>query len=194
MWSWLWVPVGYLLGSVSSAVIVCKLWGLPDPRTTGSYNPGATNVLRIGSKQAAFVTLLGDVLKGFLPVALARWFEADLVIAAAAGLAAFFGHLYPVFFGFQGGKGVATALGVLTGIHWGLGLLLAGTWLAVAKLSKISSLAALTAAVLSPLYAYWIVRIPWITGMVAVMAGWLIFRHRDNIRRLRHGEEGRIGG
>ncbi|MFN3919076.1 MAG: glycerol-3-phosphate 1-O-acyltransferase PlsY [Methylohalobius sp.] len=194
MWSWLWVPVGYLLGSVSSAVIVCKLWGLPDPRTTGSYNPGATNVLRIGSKQAAFVTLLGDVLKGFLPVALARWFEADPAIAAAAGLAAFFGHLYPVFFGFQGGKGVATALGVLTGIHWGLGLLLAGTWLVVAKLSKISSLAALTAAVLSPLYAYWIVRTPWITAMVAVMAGWLILRHRDNIRRLLHGEEDRIRG
>jgi glycerol-3-phosphate acyltransferase PlsY len=188
------VPVGYLLGSVSSAVIVCKLWGLPDPRTTGSYNPGATNVLRIGSKQAAAVTLLGDVLKGFLPVALARWFEADPAIAAAAGLAAFFGHLYPVFFGFQGGKGVATALGVLTGIHWGLGLLLAGTWLVVAKLSKISSLAALTAALLSPLYAYWIVHIPWITAMVTVMAGWLIFRHRDNIRRLLHGEEDRIRG
>ncbi len=194
MWSWLWVPVGYLLGSVSSAVIVCKLWGLPDPRTTGSYNPGATNVLRIGSKQAAAVTLLGDVLKGFLPVVLARWFEADPAIAAAAGLAAFFGHLYPVFFGFQGGKGVATALGVLTGIHWGLGLLLAGTWLVVAKLSKISSLAALTAALLSPLYAYWIVHIPWITAMVTVMAGWLIFRHRDNIRRLLHGEEDRIRG
>lgn len=194
MWSWWWVPVGYLLGSVSSAVIVCKLWGLPDPRTTGSYNPGATNVLRIGSKQAAAVTLFCDVLKGFLPVALARWFEADPTIAAAAGLAAFLGHLYPVFFGFQGGKGVATALGVLIGIHWGLGLLLAGTWLVVAKLSKISSLAALTAALLSPLYAYWIVRIPWITAMVTVMAGWLIFRHRDNIRRLLRGEEDRIRG
>ncbi len=192
MWSWWWIPVGYVLGSVSSAVIVCKLWGLPDPRTTGSGNPGATNVLRMGSKRAAAVTLLGDMLKGFLPVALARWSEADPAIAAATGLAAFVGHLYPVFFGFQGGKGVATALGVLTGIHWGLGLVLAGTWLVVAKLTKISSLSALTAAALSPLYAHWILRTPSITAMVTVMAGWLVWRHRDNIRRLLRGEEGRI--
>lgn len=194
MWSWVWVPVGYVLGSVSSAVIVCQLWGLPDPRTTGSGNPGATNVLRMGSKQAAAATLLGDVLKGWIPVALARWSEADPAIAAATGLAAFVGHLYPVFFGFQGGKGVATALGVLTGIHWGLGLLLAGTWLVVAKLTNISSLSALIAAVLAPIYAHWMLHTPSITVMVAVMAGWLVWRHRDNIRRLLRGEEGRIGG
>lgn len=193
MWSWWWVPAGYLLGSVSSAVIVCKLWGLPDPRTTGSHNPGATNVLRMGSKQAAVVTLLGDMLKGFVPVALARWVEADPAVVAATGLAAFLGHIYPVFFGFQGGKGVATALGALTGIHFGLGLALAGTWLAVAKLTKISSLSALTAAILAPVYAHWLVRIPPVTAVVTIMAGWLVWRHRDNIRRLLRGEEGRIG-
>ncbi|MCX8048513.1 MAG: glycerol-3-phosphate 1-O-acyltransferase PlsY [Methylohalobius sp.] len=192
MWFWWWVPVGYLLGSLSSAVIVCKLWGLPDPRTAGSHNPGATNVLRIGNKQAAVVTLLGDVLKGFLPVALARWFGADPAIVAATGLAAFCGHLYPVFFGFQGGKGVATALGALSGIHLGLGLALAGTWLTMAKLTRISSLSALTAAVLAPIYAHWLVRLPSVTVSVTIMAGWLIFRHRDNIRRLLRGEEGRI--
>lgn len=192
MWSWWWIPAGYLLGSISTAVIVCKLWGLPDPRFTGSGNPGATNVLRIGSKLAAAVTLLGDAAKGFLPVALARWLEADLNLAAAVGLAAFIGHLYPVFFGFRGGKGVATALGVLTGIHWGLGLLLAATWLVVAKISKISSLSALTAAALAPFYAHWILRTPSITAVVTVMAAWLIFRHRDNISRLLRGEESRI--
>ncbi len=192
MWSWWWIPAGYLLGSISTAVIVCKLWGLPDPRFTGSGNPGATNVLRIGSKLAAAVTLLGDAAKGFLPVALARWLEGDLNLAAAVGLAAFIGHLYPVFFGFRGGKGVATALGVLTGIHWGLGLLLAATWLVVAKISKISSLSALTAAALAPFYAHWILRTPSITAVVTVMAAWLIFRHRDNISRLLRGEESRI--
>ncbi|GAB6066688.1 glycerol-3-phosphate 1-O-acyltransferase PlsY [Methylothermus subterraneus] len=191
---WLWVPAGYLLGSISSAVIVCRLWGLPDPRTAGSGNPGATNVLRMGSKPAAALTLLGDVLKGFLPVALARGLGAEPGVVAAAGLAAFLGHLYPVFFGFRGGKGVATALGVLSGIHWGLGLMLAGTWLAVAKLSKISSLSALTAAALAPLYAHWLLRTPAITAVAAVMAGWLIVRHRDNIRRLLRGEEDRIRG
>ncbi|XSG86032.1 MAG: glycerol-3-phosphate 1-O-acyltransferase PlsY [Methylohalobius sp. ZOD2] len=194
MWSWLWVPVGYVLGSISSAVIVCKLWRLPDPRTIGSGNPGATNVLRLGNKRAAAVTLLGDVLKGWVPVVLAQWLTGDPTIAAAAGLAAFLGHLYPVFFGFQGGKGVATALGVFAGIHWGVGLLLAATWLAMAKLTRISSLSALTASALAPIYVHWILRTPWITAMATIIAGWLIWRHRDNIRRLLQGEEGRIGG
>ncbi len=192
MWQWSWVLLGYLLGSVSSAVIVCRLWGLPDPRTTGSRNPGATNVLRVGNKQAAAVTLLGDVLKGLVPVLLARWAGADQTLVAATGLAAFLGHLYPVFFGFQGGKGVATALGVLTGLHWGLGLLLAATWLAVAGISRISSLSALTAAALSPLYVYWLVGDGRTVALVAVMATLLFWRHRDNIRRLLRGEEDRI--
>lgn len=192
MWQWAWVLLGYLLGSVSSAVIVCKLWGLPDPRTTGSRNPGATNVLRVGNKQAAAVTLLGDVLKGLIPVLLARWAGADQSAVAATGLAAFLGHLYPVFFGFQGGKGVATALGVLTGLHWGVGLLLAATWLAVARVSRISSLSALTAATLSPFYVYWLVGDVRTVAVVTVMAGLLFWRHRENIRRLLRGEEDKI--
>ncbi len=193
MWSWLWVVVGYLLGSVESALIVCKLWGLPDPRTVGSLNPGATNVLRMGDKRAALVTLLGDMSKGFLPVALARWFGAEPLVVAASGFTAFLGHLYPLFFGFHGGKGVATFLGVLLGLHLGLGLLALGTWLVVAKFSKFSSLAALTAAALSPFYAHWLVGQASITFLVAVMAIWLGVRHRDNLRRLLRGEEGRIG-
>ncbi len=193
MWDWLWLPLGYLMGSVSSAVIVCKLWGLPDPRTTGSHNPGATNVLRVGNKAAAAVTLFGDVFKGWLPVALAKGMGAASVIVAATALAAFLGHLYPLFFRFKGGKGVATSLGVLTGIHWGLGLLLAATWIAVAKLSRISSLSALTAAALAPLYAFWLLRDPVTTFLVALISCFLFWRHRSNIQRLLCGEEDRIG-
>ncbi len=193
MWEWLWLPLGYLMGSVSSAIIVCKLWGLPDPRTAGSHNPGATNVLRVGNKTAAAVTLFGDVFKGWLPVALAKGTGADPTIVAATALAAFLGHLYPVFFGFQGGKGVATSLGVLTGIHWGLGLLLAGTWIVMAKLSRISSLSALTASALAPFYAFWLLRDASTTMLVAVISAFLFWRHRSNIQRLLRGEEDRIG-
>jgi len=193
VWEWLWLPVGYLMGSVSSAVIVCKLWGLPDPRTAGSNNPGATNVLRVGSKAAAAVTLFGDVFKGWLPVAAANWLGVDPAVVAATALAAFLGHLYPVFFRFQGGKGVATTLGVLTGIHWGMGGLLAATWLLMAKLTRISSLSALTAAALAPLYAFWLLRDVTTTVLVAVMSGFLFWRHRSNIQRLLRGEEDRIG-
>ncbi len=193
MWQWLWVAVGYLSGSVSSAVVVCKLWGLPDPRTTGSRNPGATNVLRVGGKRAAVVTLLGDVVKGWLPVVLAQWAGGDALVVALTGLAAFLGHLYPLFFGFQGGKGVATAFGVMTGLHWGVGLLLLATWLAVAAVTRISSLSALVAAVLAPFYVYWLVGEWSAVLLVSVMALLLIWRHRGNIERLIRGEEGRIG-
>lgn len=193
MWDWLWLPLGYLMGSVSSAVIVCKLWGLPDPRTTGSQNPGATNVLRVGNKTAAAVTLFGDVFKGWLPVALAKGMGGGSMIVAATALAAFLGHLYPLFFGFKGGKGVATALGVLTGIHWGMGVLLAATWLLMAKLTRISSLSALIASALSPLYAFLLLGDATTTGLVAVMSVLLFWRHRSNIQRLLRGEEDRIG-
>jgi len=193
VWQWLWVVVGYLSGSVSSAVVVCRLWGLPDPRTTGSRNPGATNVLRVGGKRAAVVTLLGDVIKGWLPVVLVQWSGGDVTVVAMTGLAAFLGHLYPLFFGFQGGKGVATAFGVMTGLHWGVGLLLLATWLAVAAVTRISSLSALVAAVLAPFYVYWLVG-EWIAvALVTVMAALLIWRHRGNIERLIRGEEDRIG-
>lgn len=194
MTEWLWIPLGYLLGSVSSAVIVCKLSGLPDPRSTGSHNPGATNVLRVGGKKAAIVTLLGDMLKGLLPVAVANLLGADALIVAATGLAAFLGHLFPVFFGFHGGKGVATALGVMFGMNWLLGLAVAGTWIAVAAISKISSLSALTAALLAPIYAALILPQPLSAGVIAIMSGFLFWRHRDNIRRLLAGEEPRMGG
>ncbi len=193
MWQWLWVAAGYLLGSISSAVVVSKLWGLPDPRTTGSRNPGATNVLRVGGKRAAAITLLGDVVKGWLPVVLAQWSGAEGLVLAMTGLAAFLGHLYPLFFGFQGGKGVATAFGVMTGLHWGVGLLLVATWLTVAAVTRISSLSALVAAVLAPFYVYWLVK-DWITVvLVTVMAVLLIWRHRGNIQRIIRGEEDRIG-
>ncbi len=193
MWQWLWVAVGYLSGSVSSAVVVCRLWGLPDPRTTGSRNPGATNVLRVGGKRAAVVTLLGDVVKGWLPVMLVQWAGGDALVAAMTGLAAFLGHLYPLFFGFQGGKGVATAFGVMTGLHWGVGLLLLATWLAVAAVTRISSLSALVAAVLAPFYVYWLVGEWSAVTLVTIMAVLLIWRHRGNVERLIRGEEDRIG-
>lgn len=193
MGQWLWVLAGYLLGSVSSAVVVCRLSGLPDPRSAGSRNPGATNVLRVGGKKAAMITLLGDLLKGLIPVLAARLLGADSMIVAATGLAAFLGHLFPVFFGFQGGKGVATALGVMAGLHWLLGLLVAGTWLLVAAISRISSLSALTAALLAPFYAAWILKDPIAAGLIAMMSALLFWRHLGNIRRLLAGQEPRMG-
>jgi glycerol-3-phosphate acyltransferase PlsY len=130
----------YLIGSVSAAIITCRIMGLPDPRSSGSKNPGATNVLRLGGKKAAIITLLGDLIKGLLPVLVAQLMQLDMSIIALTGLAAFLGHLYPVFFGFQGGKGVATALGVYFGIAWQAGLLFVAVWLVVASISRISSL------------------------------------------------------
>ena len=133
------IIIAYLIGSLSSAIIVCKLMGLPDPRGEGSGNPGATNVLRFGGKKAAAITLLGDTLKGLLPVLLAKYLDITILGIALVGLAAFLGHLYPIFFEFKGGKGVATMLGVLFGFSWWIGLATAGTWLFVAKILKISS-------------------------------------------------------
>ena len=143
--TYLLVPAGYLFGSISAAIIVCRLMGLPDPRTEGSRNPGATNVARLGGKKAAALTLAGDMLKGLLPVLAAHALQAGPLVLALTALAAFLGHLYPVFFGFQGGKGVATALGVTFGLHWMIGLLTAATWLATALLFRYSSLSALVA-------------------------------------------------
>jgi glycerol-3-phosphate acyltransferase PlsY len=183
----------YLLGSISSAVVVARLMRLQDPRTVGSGNPGATNVLRYGGKRAAIFTLVGDVLKGVLAVVIARMVVHDEFIVAAAMGAVFLGHLYPVFFGFKGGKGVATALGAYLGFDPLLGGLLAGTWLLVALITRYSSLSALVAAALSPLLLWW--RHPQLS-VVAVgvaMALLLFWRHRENIRRLFSGTETRIG-
>jgi len=183
---------GYLCGSISTAIIVCKLMGLPDPRTEGSRNPGATNVARLGGKKAAALTLAGDMLKGLVPVLIAHALQADPTILAATALAAFLGHLYPVFFGFQGGKGVATALGVIYGLHWPVGLLTTGIWLAMAIVFRYSSLAALTAILLTPLGFMWLwPEQPVIIAMV-VLTILLFWRHRSNIANLLSGEEGKI--
>jgi len=183
---------GYLCGSVSTAIITCKLMGLPDPRTEGSQNPGATNVLRIGGKKAAFATLAGDMLKGLVPVLIAQALQAGPVILAATALAAFLGHLYPVFFGFQGGKGVATALGVLFGLSWQVGLAVAGIWLVMALLFHISSLAALTAMLLAPVCFGWLLPEPAFIGVMVIITALLFWRHRSNIRDLLDGKEGKI--
>ena len=187
------IPGAYLLGSISSAIVVCRLMGLPDPRTEGSGNPGATNVLRIGGKPAAVLTLAGDMLKGLLPVLLARVLEADPLLVAATGLAAFAGHLYPVFFGFQGGKGVATALGVLLGLGWVIGLAVIGIWLAMAVVSRISSLSALVAMACAPAVVWWRWPSPALVAAMVLMVVVLYWRHRSNIRNLIAGQEGRIG-
>jgi glycerol-3-phosphate acyltransferase PlsY len=194
IWQWGLVPLAYLMGSVSSAVVVCRAMGLPDPRAEGSKNPGATNVLRIGGKKAAAITLLGDVLKGCLPVLLAHAAGSDALVLALVGLAAFLGHLFPVFFGFQGGKGVATALGVFSAYHWPVGLALLGTWLAVAAISRISSLSALAASVLAPAYVWWLGGgDAAMTSAAALMSLLLVWRHKGNIQRILAGQESRIG-
>ena len=194
--------LAYLLGSLSFAVLVSKAMGLKDPRSYGSNNPGATNVLRSGSKAAAIATLLLDGLKGWLPVVLVKWFGSDYGLGdgtvAAVGLAAFLGHLYPVFFQFKGGKGVATAAGVLLGIGWVLGVATLATWLIVAFFSRYSSLASIAAAVFAPLFYLLGDRAAWyvdknIVMALVVMSALLLYRHRENINKLIKGTESRLG-
>ncbi len=194
MFEWLFVPAAYLIGSISSAIITCRLMGLPDPREQGSGNPGATNVMRFGGKKAAAITLLGDMLKGLIPVYIANALEVPHELLAVTGLAAFMGHLYPAFFGFKGGKGVATSVGVLLGFSWVLGLAFMGTWLLIYKLGKISSLSALIASILSPVYAWFIVGDAKVVAASVVMTVFLLWRHKSNIQRLLAGEEGRLAG
>lgn len=189
MIDWLLVPISYLVGSVSSAIIVCRLMGLPDPRTEGSHNPGATNVMRIGGKKAAAITLAGDAVKGLLPVLAAKMLGVESLILALVVFAAFLGHLYPIFFGFKGGKGVATSFGVSLGVSWFLGLAVSGTWFLVYKISKISSLSALVAAVLTPIYTWLIVGDSYLVGVFFVISVALLWRHKSNIQRLLAGEE-----
>ena len=184
---------GYLLGSVSSAVVVSRLMNLPDPRSEGSGNPGATNVLRLGNKVGAGLTLSGDILKGVLPVLAARWLSDDSLSVALAGASAFFGHLFPLFFGFKGGKGVATALGVFATISLPVAGGLALTWLVVALVFRYSSMAALMSAASAPLWTWWILATPVYTGLAILLALMLILRHRANIGRLLAGTESKIG-
>ncbi len=196
------VALGYLTGSLSFAVIVSRVMGLSDPRTFGSKNPGATNVLRSGSKLAAILTLLLDAAKGWFPVAMINWFGVFYGMGngtmAMVGLAAFLGHVFPVFFSFKGGKGVATALGVLLGLNPWLGLATALVWLLMALVFRYSSLASITAAVLAPVVyllgdgALWTASKS-VTLAVAVMALFLLYRHAENINRLIKGTESRLG-
>jgi len=183
----------YLLGSLSSAIIICKLAGLPDPRSQGSGNPGATNVLRFGGKKLAALVLLGDLLKGLIPTLLAPLLDLPADKVAIVGLAAFAGHLYPIFFGFRGGKGVATAVGVILALSWITGLALIATWLMISFLLRISSLAAICSAVAAPAYIWLLTAQPAYVAAVGVMSLVLIWRHRTNIRNLLHGKEPRIG-
>lgn len=186
------VVAAYLIGSLASAVIVGRLLGTGDPRAQGSGNPGATNMLRIGGKKAGALTLVGDMLKGLIAVLIARAIGAGAEVQALAAGAAFVGHLFPVFFGFRGGKGVATALGALLGLQWTVGLLVVGTWLAMAALFRISSLAALVAAAAAPIYMWWLRPEPPFIIASVFMTVLLYWRHRSNIRNLIDGTEGRI--
>lgn len=186
------VIVAYLFGSISTAIIVCKLMGLPDPRTQGSGNPGATNVLRLYGKKPAAITLLGDFIKGLIPVLVAQYLAVNTQTLALVGMAAFLGHLYPIFFYFKGGKGVATMLGVLFGFSWMVGLATTGTWLFVAKVLKISSLSALVATLLAPVYVWWLAPSQPLIIITAIMTVMLYWRHRSNIRNLISGREKKI--
>lgn len=188
----LFILLAYLLGSFSAAVITCRILNLPDPRTVGSGNPGATNVLRYGNKKAAVLTLLLDIAKGAAAVLIAKiWLTAPVVLAAV-GFAAFLGHLYPVFFNFQGGKGVATTFGALTALNWQAGLALLGTWLLIAAVFRYSSLAALTAAIFAPFYLWLFTADLSYTLISGAMSLLLIWRHRSNIRKLLTGKEDKI--
>ncbi len=184
----------YLIGSVPFAVVVSKAFGLNDPRNYGSGNPGATNVLRSGNKAAAALTLIGDAAKGLIAVWVMRQFGSDAPSAVAlAGIAAFIGHVFPVFLGFKGGKGVATAIGVLGAFSGWLALASAVTWLIIAVTTRYSSLAALIAAIAAPAFAHVLLNSPAITGACLIMAAMLLWRHTDNIKRLLAGTESRIG-
>ena len=195
------IPLTYLIGSVSFAVVVSKFMRLPDPHSYGSGNPGATNVLRTGNKRAAVLTLLGDALKGFVAVVLARMIlgEGSLTsslnswILCGVVVAVFLGHLFPIFHGFKGGKGVATACGILFGINWILGLATLATWIIVAKFMRYSSLAALAAAVFGPIYFVFLFGFHPMGIALLIVCALLIWRHRSNIHNLMNGTESRIG-
>ena len=194
---WL-IPLAYALGSISFAVVVSKAMGLPDPYTHGSKNPGATNVLRTGNKLAAVLTLLGDAAKGWVAVTIARAVLGDPIssdnnlMLGLVAIAVFLGHLYPIFYRFKGGKGVATAAGILFAISWVLGLATLGTWLIVAFFMRYSSLAALCAAAFAPLYFTFLFGVQPMGLAILVMSLLLIYRHRSNIRNLMNGTETRL--
>jgi glycerol-3-phosphate acyltransferase PlsY len=179
----------YLLGSISSAIVLSKIMGFKDPRSEGSNNPGATNVLRIAGKKAAFLTLVGDCLKGLIPVLLARWLETDPLVVALSAFAAFSGHCFPVFFRFRGGKGVATAIAATVGFNWIAGAILIAIWLVFARVFKISSLAAIISFCVLPLLIYWREQNLQVSIVFVALSVILIWRHKSNIQRLIQGSE-----
>ncbi|KAA0438854.1 MAG: glycerol-3-phosphate 1-O-acyltransferase PlsY [Candidatus Thioglobus sp.] len=187
------IIASYLIGSISSAILVCKVLRLPDPRTQGSNNPGATNVLRIGGKKAAAITLIGDGAKGAIAVAVAQYLELDLLAMSLIALAAFLGHIYPIFFGFKGGKGVATFLGSLFVLNYLTALSFVLIWIFCAKVLKISSLSALISALLTPAIFYFFnsENLP-ATYVISLICIWIFITHRSNISRIIKGEEGII--
>ena len=187
------VLIAYLVGSIASAILVCRAMGLPDPRGEGSGNPGATNVLRIAGKGPAALTLAGDVLKGVAPVLLAGALARSPTVEALSALAAFLGHLYPLYFRFRGGKGMATALGAIAALAWPVAGVMCAIWLAVAAAARYSSLASIAAAIGAPIAALWLAPHPANPGVLAGIAALLLWRHRGNIQRLIHGTESRIG-
>ena len=187
------VLIAYLLGSVNSAIIVCRIMNLSDPRDSGSRNPGATNVLRIGNKIAAAITLLGDLLKGFIPVVVTNYFFGYGPTIAIVSLAALLGHMYPIYYRFQGGKGVATTLGILLGISWLLGLIWIIMWLSAALLFKYSSLAALLATSLILIFSWFWSFDLWIFAALLIITVLVFWRHRSNIRNLYLGDETKLG-
>lgn len=188
------VILAYFVGSISTAILSCKMLGKVDPRTVGSKNPGATNVLRYAGKKAAFFTLMGDILKGLLPVAIGHALGLDWMWLGLVGIAAFLGHLYPIYYGFKGGKGVATALGVYIGLQPVVGLVVIITWLICALVFNISSLSALIATLLAPLYFYWVTdSLPLFIILITVTA-LIYWRHRTNIVEIIDGTEDKIVG
>lgn len=182
----------YLIGSISSAILISRFFGLTDPRNIGSGNPGATNVLRSGNKTAAALTLVGDMLKGLIPVVIAKLFNGSDAVIAGAALGAFLGHLYPIYYQFKGGKGVATALGVFLGINIIIFIVMAISWLLIAKVFKISSLASLVSAAMALLASLLTPSLP-VIGATFVIVALLFLKHRGNIDRLRAGTESKIG-
>lgn len=187
------VIFGYLMGSISTAIVLCKVMGQPDPRTQGSGNPGATNVLRFGGKRLAAATLIGDIVKGFLPVAIAAPFVHSPTAVGAVALAAVVGHVFPIFFRFKGGKGVATGCGVLLGASWPTALAAFGVWLTVFLLTRVSSLSAIAASAALPLLIYWLDPHPEYLWFAIAISAILLWRHRQNFLNLLAGREKRVG-
>ena len=182
----------FLIGSISAAIIICRVFNLPDSRLHGSKNPGATNVLRIVGKKVAFIVLVSDGLKGAIPVLIANYLGFSLFNTTLIIMAVFLGHVYPIFFGFKGGKGVATFLGALLALNYFIGLIFATIWLLIANISKISSLAALVATFFTPTYFYIITQNLNATYVIVVICLWIFFTHRDNVQRMLYAAKGKF--